>query len=81
MAEYLVQILVEYLRPGLQQNMGPRSVHCICCFLTNRLLTTWLIVDSTKAVLIGTEVFLFAFTCDAQGEPQIPIRAQVRQPR
>jgi hypothetical protein len=33
--------------------MGPRSVHCICCFLTNRLLTTWLIVDSTNAVLIG----------------------------
>src|ERR1700693_3940329 len=31
---------------------APRSVHCICCFLTNRLLTTWLIVDSTKAVLI-----------------------------
>ena len=52
MAEYLVQILVEHLRPGLQQKMGPRSVHCICCFLTNRLLTTWLIVDSTKAVLI-----------------------------
>src|SRR5260370_38453443 len=20
---------------------APRSVHCICCFLTNRLLTTW----------------------------------------
>src|SRR5260370_39970322 len=31
---------------------APRSVHCICCFLTNRLLTTWLIVDSTNAVLI-----------------------------
>src|SRR5271166_4901639 len=31
---------------------APRSVHCICCFLTNRLLTTWLIVDSTKAVLM-----------------------------
>src|ERR1700719_2377338 len=28
---------------------APRSVHCICCFLTNRLLTTWLIVDSTNA--------------------------------
>src|SRR5271168_593719 len=28
---------------------APRRVHCICCFLTNRLLTTWLIVDSTKA--------------------------------
>jgi hypothetical protein len=31
---------------------APRSVHCISCFLTNRLLTTWLIVDSTNAVLI-----------------------------
>jgi len=31
---------------------APRGVHCICCFLTNRLLTTWLIVDSTNAVLI-----------------------------
>ena len=31
---------------------APRSVHCICCFLTNRLLTTWLIVDSTNAVLM-----------------------------
>ena len=31
---------------------APRSVHCIFCFLTNRLLTTWLIVDSTKAVEI-----------------------------
>src|ERR1035437_2976630 len=31
---------------------APRRVHCICCFLTNRLLTTWLIVDSTNAVLI-----------------------------
>ncbi len=31
---------------------APRSVHCIDCFLTNRRLTTWLIVDSTKAVLI-----------------------------
>ena len=31
---------------------APRSVHCICCFLTNRLLTTWLMVDSTNAVLI-----------------------------
>ena len=30
----------------------PRSVHCICCFLTNRLLTTWLMADSTNAVLI-----------------------------
>jgi hypothetical protein len=29
---------------------APR-VHCICCFLTNRLLTTWLIVESTNAVL------------------------------
>src|ERR1035437_3574142 len=28
---------------------APRRVHCICCFLTNRLLTTWLIVDSTNA--------------------------------
>src|SRR5580704_17187029 len=33
---------------------APRSVHCICCFLTNRLLTTWLIVDSTNVVLIGS---------------------------
>ena len=24
----------------------------MCCFLSNRLLTTWLIVDSTKAVLL-----------------------------
>ena len=31
---------------------APRSVHCICCFFTNRRLTTWLMVDSTKAVLI-----------------------------
>lgn len=31
---------------------APRSVHCICCFFTNRLLTTWLSVDSTNAVLI-----------------------------
>src|SRR4029077_14237697 len=31
---------------------APRSVHCSCRFLTNRLLTTWLIVDSTNAVLI-----------------------------
>jgi hypothetical protein len=26
--------------------------HRICCFLANRLLTSWLIVDSTNAVLI-----------------------------
>jgi ABC-type uncharacterized transport system ATPase subunit len=32
--------------------MGPRSVHCICCFLANRLLTTWLMADSTNVVLI-----------------------------
>jgi hypothetical protein len=25
-----------------------RSVHCICCFFTNRRLTTWLMVDSTS---------------------------------
>ena len=31
---------------------APLGVHCICCFFTNRLLTTWLIVDSTNAVLI-----------------------------
>ena len=31
---------------------APRSVHAICCFFTNRLLTTWLMVDSTNAVLI-----------------------------
>ena len=31
---------------------APRSVHCICCFLTNRLLTTWLMADSTNVVLI-----------------------------
>src|ERR1700689_4947314 len=31
---------------------APRSVHCICCFLTERLLTTWLMVDSTNAGLI-----------------------------
>ena len=41
---------------------APRSVHCICCFLTNRLLTTWLIVDSTNAVLL----------------PHSPKRTQVR---
>ena len=31
MAEYLVQILVEYLRPGLQQKMGPtqRPMHLL----------------------------------------------------
>jgi hypothetical protein len=32
---------------------APCSVHCICCFLTNRLLTARLIVDSTNAVLIA----------------------------
>jgi hypothetical protein len=31
---------------------APRRVHCICCFFTNLLLTTWLMVDSTNAVLI-----------------------------
>jgi hypothetical protein len=31
-----------------------RGVHCICCFWTNRLLTTWLIVDSTNAVVRDT---------------------------
>src|ERR1700751_4782457 len=31
---------------------APRSVHCICCFLTNRLLTTWFIVHSTNSVQI-----------------------------
>jgi len=30
----------------------PRSVQCICCRLTKLRLTTWLIVDSTNAVLI-----------------------------
>src|SRR5262249_8084617 len=29
---------------------APFSVHCICCFFTNRRLTTRLIVDSTYAV-------------------------------
>src|ERR1700732_3440113 len=29
---------------------APRSVHRICCFFTMRLLTTWLMADSTKPV-------------------------------
>jgi hypothetical protein len=29
---------------------APRRVHCICCFLTNRLLTTWLIVSAQAAL-------------------------------
>jgi hypothetical protein len=31
---------------------APRKVHPICCFFTNLRLTTWLMVDSTNAVLI-----------------------------
>jgi cyclic beta-1,2-glucan synthetase len=31
---------------------APSGVHCICCFLTMRLLITWLMVDSAKPVLI-----------------------------
>jgi hypothetical protein len=31
---------------------APRLVHCIYCFFTMRLLTTWFTVDSTKPVLI-----------------------------
>src|ERR1035438_1827486 len=31
---------------------APRKVQPICCFFTNRRLTTWLMVDSTNAVLI-----------------------------
>ena len=31
---------------------APRSVYAICCFLTNRRLTTWLMVNSTKDVVI-----------------------------
>jgi hypothetical protein len=31
---------------------APRLVHCICCFFTMRLLTTWFTVDSTKPVLM-----------------------------
>ena len=52
---------------------APRSVHCICCFLTNRLLTTWLIVDSTNAVLI---VFSLPSTL-AEVRDELPIIADV----
>jgi hypothetical protein len=31
---------------------APRKVHPICCFFTNLRLTTWLMVDSTNAVLM-----------------------------
>jgi hypothetical protein len=41
--------------------MGPRSVHCICCFLANRLLTTWLMADSTNAMLIVGGSLAFRF--------------------
>jgi hypothetical protein len=45
-------VLFETLVRVCSNRCAPRRVHCICCFLTNRLLTTWLIADSTKAVLI-----------------------------
>jgi len=31
-----------------KRRCAPRRVHCICCFLANRLLTTRLTVASTK---------------------------------
>src|SRR5712691_8190834 len=33
---------------------APRFDHCICCFLQNRLLTTWFTVDSTKPVAMAS---------------------------
>src|SRR6266851_5982414 len=33
---------------------APRLLHCICCFLQKRLLTTWFTVDSTKPVAIAS---------------------------
>src|ERR1700693_2586765 len=53
-AEYVVQIPLRTIVLVCSKRCAPRKVHCICCFLTNRLLTTWLIVDSTNAVLIGS---------------------------
>ncbi len=52
LSECGIEFIVEDLGPCLKQEMRALSDHCICCFLTNLLLTTWLIVDSTKAVLI-----------------------------
>ena len=33
--------LLRTLGLGLSKRWAPRSVPCICCILTNRLLTTW----------------------------------------
>src|SRR6202162_6356062 len=51
-AEYVGQIPLRTIVLVCSKRCAPRKVHCICCFLTNRLLTTWLIVDSTNAVLM-----------------------------
>jgi hypothetical protein len=49
--EHRPEFLIERFDSGLQEQMRPRLVHCICCFLQKRLLMTWLTVDSTKPVL------------------------------
>jgi hypothetical protein len=46
-----LQIVVWHFRVDLQQ-WAPREVNCICCFLTKRLLTNLVTIDSTTAVLI-----------------------------
>ena len=54
-AEYVLPFFVEDASTDLQQEVRS-SLHCICCLLAMRLLTTWLIADSTKPVLILSAV-------------------------
>jgi hypothetical protein len=44
------QVVVEHPGADLEQQVGATGVQRICCFLTMRLLITWLTVDSTNAV-------------------------------
>jgi hypothetical protein len=52
--ERLAEVLVQDLRADLQQQVRPHSVQRICCFLTIRLLITWLTVDSANDVAIAS---------------------------
>src|SRR5207244_11509795 len=33
---------------------APRLLHCICCFLQNRLLTTWFTVEDRKSTRLNS---------------------------
>jgi hypothetical protein len=51
-------LVVQHLRAHLQEQVrSPSGIHCICCFFTMRLLTTWFTADSTKPVLIRSPDF------------------------